>query len=112
MLDIINLRQNYIDLNYSTTEVDIQIHKLISYPVYLSLMVIISAAIMFNTRKFKSSTLKISFGLFLSVVIYYLNNFFHVLGNTEKISYIASVWVPILILTFINAITIFKINEK
>lgn len=112
MLDIINLRQNYIDLNYSTTEVDIQIHKLISYPVYLSLMVIISATIMFNTRKFKSSTLKISFGLFLSVLIYYLNNFFHVLGNTEKISYIASVWVPILILTFINAITIFKINEK
>ena len=41
---------------------------------------------MFNTKKFKSNTFKISIGLFFSVIIYYLNNFFNVMGSTEKIN--------------------------
>ena len=73
-------------MNYSTTEVNLQINKIISYPIYLSLMTILSAIIMFNTKSLKSITLKISIGLFMSVIIYYLNNFFHVMGKTEKFS--------------------------
>ena len=34
LLKIIELRKNYKKLNYSTTELDIQIQKIISYPVY------------------------------------------------------------------------------
>ena len=73
-------------LNYSTTEVDLQIHKIVSFPIYLTLMTILSSIIMFNTKNFKSSTFKISLGLFASVVVYYVNNFFNVLGKTKKIS--------------------------
>ena len=112
LLKIIELRKNYKKLNYSTTELDIQIQKIISYPVYLVLMTIVASVIMFNTKSFKSMTFKLSVGLFLSVIIYFINNFFYVLGNTEKISIILSVWIPLIILSIINFLMIYRINEK
>jgi len=99
-------------LNYSLTEIDIQIHKIVSYPLYLTLMTILSAVIMFNTKRFNNISIKISIGLFLSVIIYYINNFFNVMGLTEKISLVTSVWVPLLILTILNFLMILRINEK
>ena len=68
--------------------------------------------IMFNTKKFKSSTLKIAIGLFFCVVIYYLNNFFYVLGDTEKIPLSISVWLPLIFLILINTNMMLRINEK
>ena len=112
MLELFNLKKNYETLNYSTTEVDLQIHKIISYPFYLTLMTILSSIIMFNTRQFKSSTFKISVGMFASVVIYYVNNFFNVMGKTEKISLLPSIWIPLIILIIINSFLLIKINEK
>ena len=106
------LRNNYKMLNYSTTEVDVQIQKILSYPIYLTLMTIFSAIIMFNTKKNKSSSLKIALGLFFSVIIYYTFNFFNVMGNTERLSILMSIWTPILLLTIINSIMIYRINEK
>ena len=41
---------------------------------------------MMNTKNIKSKNLKITIGLFFSVIIYYINNFFYVLGKTEKTS--------------------------
>ena len=67
---------------------------------------------MFNTKHFKNTTLKLAIGLFLSVIIYYINNFFYVMGNTEKISLIISVWFPLFFLSFVNIIIVKKINEK
>ena len=112
ILELIDLKRNYEKLNYSTTEVDLQIHKIISYPFYLTLMTILSSIIMFNTRNFKSSTFKISVGMFTSVIIYYVNNFFNVMGKTEKISLIPSIWIPLMLLIFINSIFLLKINDK
>ena len=73
ILELIELKKNYDLLNYSTTEVNIQIQKIFSYPFYLLLMSLFSGLIMLNTKKFKSNTVKISIGLFLCVVIYYFN---------------------------------------
>ena len=112
ILELIDLKKNYETLNYSTTEVDLQVQKIISYPFYLTLMTILSTIIMFNTRNFKSSTFKISVGMFASVVIYYVNNFFNVMGKTEKISLLPSIWIPLIILIIINSLLLFKINEK
>ena len=67
---------------------------------------------MLNSKKYKSSTFKISIGLFLCVIIYYLNNLFNVLGTTEKINYIVAVWMPLLFLIFTILILMRKINEK
>ncbi len=75
-------------------------------------MAILASIIMFNTKRYKSNTLKISVGLFLSVIIYYVNNFFYVMGKTEKIPIILSIWMPIFLLIIINSIYTVKINEK
>ena len=112
LFELFNLKKNYKSLNYSTTEVDLQLLKVISYPIYLTLMTILSSVIMYATKRLKGSTFKISFGLFASVVIYYINNFFNVMGKTEKISLIPSVIVPLIILILINSIFLYRINEK
>ena len=112
IMELIELKKNYKLLNYSTTEVDLQIQKVISYPVYLVLMTILSSIIMFNTKNFTSNTLKISIGFFLSVIIYYINNFFMVMGKTEKINLLVSIWMPLLFLLIINSIISYKLNEK
>ena len=39
---------------------------------------------MMNTKTLKNKSIKIIIGLFLSVIIYYINNFFYVLGSSEK----------------------------
>tara|TARA_X000001036_G_scaffold389065_1_gene385761 strand:- start:142 stop:1026 length:885 start_codon:yes stop_codon:yes gene_type:complete len=112
LFELFNLKKNYNSLNYSTTEVDLQLLKVISYPIYLTLMTILSSVIMYATKRLKGSTFKISFGLFASVVIYYINNFFNVMGKTEKMSLIPSIIVPLVILILINSIFLNRINEK
>jgi len=112
LFKLFELKKNYLKLNYSTTEVNVQIQKIISYPIYLAMMTLFSAILMFNTRYMKSFVTKVSLGFLASVIIYYINNFFNVLGTTEKISYAMSVWFPIILLFFINSIMLIKINEK
>ena len=112
VLELIELRNNYKSLNYSLIEVDLQLHKIISYPVYLALMTILSALLMFNIKRYSSTTFKISIGLFLSVVIYYINNFFYVMGKTEKFSIFVSVWIPLIFLLVANLMMVKQINEK
>ncbi len=111
-LGLYELRENYKKLNYSLTEIDIQLLKLISYPLYLLLITIFSSIIMLNTKRLEGTTIKISIGLFFSVIIYYMNNFFHVMGNTERISVLTSVFLPLAILSLVNIFMIPKINEK
>jgi len=112
ILELLELRKNYKSLNYSLIEIDIQLLKLISFPIYLMLMTIFSSIIMMSTKQLKSSILKISIGLFFCVIIYYLNNLFSVLGSTEKINHIISIWIPLLILSSTIIFASSKINEK
>ena len=75
-------------------------------------MTIFSAIVMFNTKNFKSNLLKIVIGLFFSVLIYYVSNFFNVMGTTERISIIFAIWTPLVLLSIINLSMLIKINEK
>ena len=112
ILQLIDLRNNYKSLNYSIVDVEMQINKIFTYPIYLTLMTILSSIIMFNTKRFKSNTFKIVIGLFFSVTIYYISNFFNVMGTTEKIPMMFAIWVPLIFLAIINALMLVKINAK
>ncbi len=112
IFELLEMRDNYKRLNYSLTEVDLQLIKLIFYPIFFVLMVIFSGIIMMNTKNFKSKNLKITIGLFFSVIIYYINNFFYVLGNTEKISILTAVTLPLLFFALINLILLKNLNVK
>ena len=112
IFELLEMRNNYKKLNYSLTEVDLQLIKLISYPIFFVLMVVFSGIIMMNTKSFKSKNLKITIGFFFSVIIYYINNFFYVLGNTEKISILTAITLPLLVFALINLILLKNLNVK
>ena len=110
--DLIKLRKSYELLNYSLIDIDTHLNKIISYPIYLTLMTILASISMFNIGYKKNSLFKIIFGIFLSVIIYYINYFFNVLGSSEKIPLLLSIWFPLIILLIINFTFIIRINEK
>jgi len=112
IIDLITLRKSYLSLNYSVTDINSHLLKIVSYPVYLTLITIFSAIIMFNIGYQKNTFFKITLGVFLSVIIYYINNFLGVLGTNEKIPLILSIFLPLIILSIINFISIIKLNEK
>ena len=112
IFELYELRQNYKSLGYSITEVNLQMLKLTSYPIYFFLMTLFSSLLMFRMKYQYNTALKISVGLFLTVIIYYLNNFFVVLGSTERIPLIISVFFPLLLLTIINSFMLEKVNER
>ena len=112
IFELLLLRENYKSLNYSLTEIDSHLNKILSYPIYLTLITVLTSIIMFNISYQKSSLFRIILGIFLSVIIYYISNFFNVLGTSEKIPLFLSIWLPLIILSIINIIFILRLNEK
>ncbi len=112
IFELFELRANYRKMNSSLTEIDLHLLKLFLYPVFLLLMTIFSSMIMLRIKRLDSTTFKISIGLFCSVIIYYINNFFYVMGSTEKISAQPAIFIPLLILILINTVMMREINDK
>jgi lipopolysaccharide export system permease protein len=109
---LIELRKSYKILNYSVVDIDSQLYRVISYPIYLTLITIFSSIIMFNIGYQKNTFYKITLGIFLSVIIYYVNYFLNILGTNGKIPILLSIFMPLAVLTIINFTSIIKINEK
>tara|TARA_B100001057_G_scaffold461588_1_gene513735 strand:+ start:2149 stop:3222 length:1074 start_codon:yes stop_codon:yes gene_type:complete len=112
MFQLIELRKNYKKLNYSLVEIDIHLLKLLSYPFYLLLMSIFASLIMFRLKRLNSATLRISIGLLVSVLIYYINNFFLVMGSTERLSVTFAIFIPLGLLMIMATQMLRKINEN
>ena len=112
LIGLLEIRKNYKKLNYSITDVDLQILKLLSLPLFLILMCLFSSILMLKIKHLSNTTLQITAGLFFSVIIYYLNNFFNVLGSTEKIGVQLAIFAPLIILSFVNFLMLNNINEK
>ena len=112
LIELFELRKNYKKMNSSLTEIELHLLKLILYPVFLLLMTIFSSMVMLRIKRLDSTTFKISLGLFCSVIIYYINNFFFVMGSTEKISAYQAVFIPLILLTIINSLMARQINDK
>ena len=110
--DLIRLKKSYMSLNYSVIDLDSHLYKIISYPVYLVLITVFSAIIMLNIGYRKNTFFTITYGVFLSVVIYYINYFLNILGTNEKIPLFLSISLPLIILSIINFTSIIKLNEK
>ena len=112
LLELLELRENYKNLNYSIDDINLQLLKLGTYPVYMVLMTIFAAITMLRVKKIVSTTFKISIGLFFAVIIYYINNFFYIMGSTGKLSLINSIFIPMVILSFVTILMLIRINEK
>ena len=112
MLELMDVKKENKKLGYSTEEIDIHILKIISLPIFFSIMVIISSIIMINIKKDKPYIFHVLLGILLSVVIYYVSNIFNILGLTDKIPIFLSIFFPLIFLSIIATIGLIKINEK
>ena len=112
IFELNELRKKYENINYSSTDVNSAIQKLISFPFYLTVMTILAATIMINIKHNKSKIFHLIFGILISVIIYYLSFFFEELGKNEQIPVSISIWVPMIIIMLISTISLIRINEK
>ncbi len=112
IFETMKMRKDYKLINYSIIEIDLHIKKIYSYPFLLAIMTIFSSIIMLNVRYQKSKLFYVVGGILISVIIYYINFFFGVLGKNEQVPIITSVWLPILLLTIISLIGTTRLNEK
>ena len=112
VLELIKLRNDYKSLGYSTNEVRSHLHKLYSFPFYLSIMSVFASIIMLNIKRDKPVVFHVILGIFLSVLIYYFYYLFNLFGESGKIPLYASIWLPLLVLSIFILIGLVRINEK
>ena len=112
LIELFDLKKDYEKLGYSSDEIVIHLLKLFSTPLLYGILTVLSAIIMFNFKREKSLIFHIILGIFLSVLIYYLNFMFNSLGNTGKIPVIYSIFMPILFISIIATIGLIRVNEK
>ncbi len=112
ILELIKTEKDYKLLGYSTIEINLFIQKLISLPIYLTIMVVLGSILMLNTKHNQSKILNIIIGIISSVSVYYLNYFINLMGETERIPFMISIWTPFLLLSIICLIGLIRVNEK
>jgi lipopolysaccharide export system permease protein len=110
--ELIDQKSDFEKLGYSTIEIETYMHRLASFPFFLTIMTMLSCVIMLNIKKNKSVIFHIILGIFLSVVIYYSSYLFNLLGENEKIPTILSTWFPLFIILVFITIGLIRINEK
>ena len=90
LMKLSKLKKDYFSLGYSITDIQVYEHKIYSLPIYLAIMTLLSGIIMFNSKHRKSKFFNIIVGIFLSVIIYYVNYFSGLLGTNGKVPIILS----------------------
>jgi len=111
LFEIEKLKEDYERLGYSTNSIENFKHKIYSYPVYLTLMLLIGSILMLNTKKNKSKIFHVIFGIMISVIIYFLSFFIKSILEPTNFSYFISIWGLQLFLFLIIAINLIRINE-
>ncbi len=106
------LSNSYSKIGYSNTDIKIHLNKIYSMPFFYILMTILGFIIINKLKNFNSRFFIIIFGIFVSVIVYYLNYFSGVLGNNGALPIYLSVWAPLLILFLVCNIGILKVNEN
>ena len=112
IFELIKLDSDYKSLGYSTTEVRSYLHKILSLPWYLPTMSILGGIVMLNIRRNKPMIFHVVLGIIISVLVYYFYYLFNLMGETDKIPILISIWMPLLLLTIFIFIGLIRINEK
>lgn len=112
LIQLINIKKENTLLGYSSQDIDLHFLKIISLPIYFTILVIISSIIMINIKKNKPYIFHVLLGISLSVIVYYINNIFNVFGLTNKIPIYLSVFFPMIFLGIISIVGLIRINEK
>lgn len=97
---------------YSTIDLRIRYQKLISFPIYLLAMSILSGLMIINLGKTSNYLKYGSYGVIISIIIYFLNDLSITIAKSGIISVDFSVWIPIFLIILINLVGITQVNAK
>ena len=111
LYQLYQLSENYSKIGYSTTNVMVHLNKLYSMPIFFLLMTVLGFLIMIRFKFIKTKFFTIVIGVFVSVLVYYLNYFSSIFGANETLPIGLSIWLPHLILLLICSLVIVRINE-
>ena len=112
LIKLNKLKEDYIALGYSTIEINNHILSLITYPIYLSIMMCIASILMLNITHNKPRFFYLITGIAISVGIYYMKFLFNILIVNGKIPNIFSIWFPLFLLFLFCLVGLVRINEK
>ena len=112
LLDINKEMQTLEDKGYSTIDLRIRYQKLISFPIYLLAMSILSGLMIINLGKTSNYLKYGSYGVIISIIIYFLNDLSITIAKSGIISVDFSIWIPIFLIILINLIGITQVNAK
>jgi lipopolysaccharide export system permease protein len=100
------------DKGYSTIDLRIRYQKLISFPIYLLAMSILSGLMIINLGKTANYLKYGTYGVIISIIIYFLNDLSITIAKSGIISVDFSVWIPIFLIILINLVGITQVNAK
>ena len=112
MWELFKLRKDYISVGYSINEIDLHLQKIYSFPIYLTILTIFASVLMLNVPINKPKIFYLLMGIFVSVLIFYINHFSSLLGENNKLPVVMSVWLPHVIVSILTAIGMVRVNEK
>jgi lipopolysaccharide export system permease protein len=97
---------------YSTKEMQAKLHRSFAFPFFLLSMLLLSSVFTLGTKSKDNNWNYVFITIFLSVLIFFFNDFSAVLGKTEKLPMEVSVWMPIAIIFLFSFVGIIHANQK
>ena len=110
--ELYKLRKDYISVGYSINDINLHLQKIYSFPIYLTILTVFASVLMLNVNINKPKIFYLLMGIFVSVLIFYINHFSSLLGENNKLPVIMSVWLPHVIVSILTAIGMVRVNEK
>ena len=114
-ISFIDLVVDYVQLNkkgYSKKLLKEKLNKFISLPVFLFLMVVLASIFTIGSLESKQNFYYMIVSILISVIVYYFKDLSIALGQTERISLVLSIWMPIIAISLFCSIGVIQINEK
>ena len=92
--------------------IKLHLNKIYSMPIFYIIMTILGYLIINKFKKVKSKFFVILSGIFISVIVYYLNYFSGILGDKGALPIYLSVWTPLIILLLICSMGLLRVDEN
>jgi len=111
-INLIIKKDNLIARGYSPESLKEKMHSLISLPIFLFLMVLLASIFTIGTNSKLQNTYYVFISIIVCVLIYYFKDLSVALGQTNRMSLVLSIWMPIIAIGLFCSMGILQINEK
>ena len=89
-----------------------KLNTFLSLPIYLFLMVFLASIFTLGSLVKSQNVYYIFIAIFTCVIIFFLKNLSFSLGETNKVSDILAIWIPVILISLFCFIGLIQINEK